>query len=116
MKLIERISIAKLTIAQMTFIFLSFMALGISMKINGYPENYPERPWLPMALTLRKFGLLALFVPLLLSVVSFYCTKVDSKVDFDSVALLSVFVTIGLMIMFVFYAISPYSRPLMMAS
>src|ERR1022692_2371287 len=59
-------TITILGLVQMLVVVLGFFGLGIVMKMNGYPheEDYGIR-WNPMALFLRRHGLMLLFVPVI---------------------------------------------------
>ncbi len=58
-----------LALIQLLLVILGFFALGIVLKISGFP-NDPPFPgglgvvvWSPVALLLRRYGLVLLFVP-----------------------------------------------------
>ena len=62
-------NITILALSLLTLVTLGFFALGIVLKIAGYPMDPPFMAslgrvvWNPIALLLRNYGLVLLFVP-----------------------------------------------------
>jgi hypothetical protein len=62
-------SITIVGLIQLTLVLLGFFALGIILRVEGYPHDPPFMAslgrvvWSPTALFLRNHGLLLLFVP-----------------------------------------------------
>ncbi len=61
----DRRWIALVGLVMLLLMVLGFVALGIVMKVNGYPNSNPFIRWTPLALTLRQHGHWSLVLPLL---------------------------------------------------
>ena len=60
----SRFQIAVVGLLQVLAVVVGFFALGILMKMNGYPDEVSIR-WRPLARGLREYGAYLLLVPLL---------------------------------------------------
>ncbi len=67
-------NIIKLALIQLLLVILGFFALGIVLKLEGYPHDPPfpaslaRAVWSPIALFLRRHGLILLFIPIVWTV------------------------------------------------
>jgi len=61
-------TITILGLVQVLLVILGFFGLGIVMKLNGYPRHDYGIHWNPLALFLRRHGLILLLVPVLWTV------------------------------------------------
>src|ERR1035438_4755151 len=76
-------NITILALIQLTLVTLGFFALGIVLKIAGYPMDPPFMAslgrvvWSPIALLLRNYGLGLLFVSAVWGVFALFCVITD---------------------------------------
>jgi hypothetical protein len=71
-------SIAIVGLIMLLLMVLRYVALGIVMKVNGYPNENMIR-WTPLALNLRQYGHWFLVLPLLWVI----CGVIAAQIDRD---------------------------------
>lgn len=101
--------ITVLGVIQIAAVILGFFALGITMKMNGYPRQDLGIKWNGFSIWLRSYGFLFMLIPIVwILVVSLVKQVYESHlVIFVSGTLSASFIVIC----FIYAAIYSYSRP-----
>jgi hypothetical protein len=95
---------------------LGYAALGIVMKMNGYPDQNPFIRFTPLAISLRQYGPWSLAIPLLWAISTFISCYVKRRLL--TVVLPWALTILGLLIpaLFFYAAFNSHTRPLLMHS
>ena len=105
--------ISILALIQIVFVIISFFAVGIVMKIHGYPETPRGCEWNTVPLLMRTKGGLLLLVPLLWTGLAIW---LESKNEDESRGWLGL-VAFGFIVILLFLTLSalvdPYTRKFM---
>lgn len=107
-------TITILGLVQMLMVVLGFFGLGIVMKINGYPheEDYGIR-WNPLALFLRRHGLMLLFVPVVWTICAALSQNRQRFIyTLDVWAVLGMVFTVVIIGLFIYASVDPFYRPI----
>ncbi len=98
---------------QVLAVVLGFVALGIVMKFDGYPDETFVR-WNPLARMLREYGGWFFAAPitwLSVSVVMAHRAGREEPSNFSIVA--GFVITVILLFLFIYAALNPFTRPLL---
>lgn len=108
-----RTLIAVSGLLQILFMVIGFCALGIVMKMNGYPDEFMIR-WTPLARGLREYGVYVLVIPVTWIVYTIVAAQIERGLFSLDVAVAVGFL-LAFLILFVFlYAtFNSYTRPLL---
>jgi hypothetical protein len=103
-------------LAQTLFVVLGFFGLGIVMKMNGYPSEDFGIRWNPLALFLRRHGMILLLVPLVWTI----CAAISQDgrrliLSFPGWAALGVVFSIAIISLFLYACANPFYRPIWLA-
>ncbi|HCS53451.1 hypothetical protein [Rubinisphaera sp.] len=99
---------------QVLAVVLGFVALGIVMKMNGYPDESLIR-WNPAARTLREHGVWLLAVPVAWVCLSIVMSYRDDRTDPSTFIIFVGFLLSAiLLLLFIYAAMNSYSRPLLL--
>jgi hypothetical protein len=106
-------TITILGLVQLLLVILGFFGLGIVMKVNGYPgEDYGIR-WNPLALLLRRHGLILLLVPVIWTI---FAALSQSRRRFifplDVWAVLGIVFAFVIISLFIYACVDPFYRPI----
>lgn len=100
-----------LGIFQLVCLLIGFLALGIVLKVSGYPDDLPMIKWSPFATFLRAEGLWLLALPALWVIYAAYSSRRDKGVFSEQTSVLVGIILTGVIILsFLYAAIFPYSR------
>jgi hypothetical protein len=104
-------SLTFLGIFQIACLLIGFFALGIVLKLCGYPEGLPMTRWSPFAIFLRSHGLWLLVAPALWITYATYSSRVDQGIFSEKISILVGLVLSGAIILsFLYAAIFPFTR------
>ena len=98
---------------QVFAVVVGFLALGVVMKFNGYPDETFVR-WNPLARSLRQYGVCLLLVPvawMLITLAIWNYAKIESAFEF-AIGFGYLF-AIVILILFLWAAMNSYRRPLL---
>jgi uncharacterized membrane protein len=102
-----------LALLQTLLVIVGFFALGVVLKMSGYPDTMLAVRWNPLAVFLREHGAWLLLVPVLWVFLATSAQRVDRGIlSYRSACIIGLGlagVTIGL---FLYAAIFPFTRPL----
>lgn len=107
----EKPKVAIAGLLQVVAVVVGFLALGVVMKFNGYPDETVIR-WNPLARGLREYGVWFLLVPvawMLATIVIWHYAKIESAFDF-AIGFGYLF-AIVILILFLWAAMDSYRRP-----
>jgi len=97
----------------MLVVVAGFIALGIVLKMCGYPDN-PTVRWNPLALFLREQGVWLLLLPVAWVAVASYVQRLDRGLFCDRVAwIIGLCIAVLITGLFLYAAVFPYTRPLL---
>ena len=110
-------TITILGIVQLLMVILGFFGLGIVMKMNGYHSNQSDDfgiRWNPVALMLRRHGLVLLLVPVIWTV-SAALSQNRRRFIFtlEAWAILGVVFAVTIISVFLYACTNPFTRPLL---
>ncbi len=103
-----------LALFQVSLLILGFFALGAVLKISGYPDT-PTVRWNPLAVFLREHGFWLLFVPVL-----WVCAATSAQhhdrgfLSYRLASILGLCIAGATIALFLFAAVFPYTRPLLL--
>lgn len=107
-------AITVMGLVQIVCVVVGFFALGIVLKISGYPDGNPLAVWSPVAVFLRTYGLLLLMVPILWVGLAVFSVHRDRGFFQERVALLlGVIVAAGLVGAFLYACVFRFDRLLL---
>ena len=99
---------------QILLVVLGWCALGIVLKVAGYPDGEPFIRWTPLAVWLREHGFLFLLVPPVWTGTSIMLSHSDDRPVLQTiVAGFGVMFAFGVFMAFFVAAMTPYTRPLL---
>lgn len=100
-----------LGIFQVACLLCGFLALGIVLKICGYPAEVPQVEWSPLAVFLRSYGLYFLVVPACWAVYASLSVRMNRGLLSEPPAMvLGILISCAILILFVYAAIFPFTR------
>jgi hypothetical protein len=106
-------NITILGLIQMLLVILGFFGLGIVMKMNGYPSEDFGIRWNPLALLLRRHGLILLLVPVAWTI---FAALSQSRRRFifslDVWAVLGIVFALAIISLFIYACVDPFYRPI----
>lgn len=104
-------SLTFLGIFQLACLLIGFLALGIVLKMCGYPEEHPVIRWSPFAILLRSYGLWLILLPALWITYAVYSCRRDEGIFSKKISVLVGVVLSGAIILsFLYAAVFPFSR------
>jgi hypothetical protein len=106
-------NITILGLMQLLLVILGFFGLGIVMKINGYPSEDFGVCWNPLALLLRRHGLMLLLVPLIWT--TFAALSQNRRrfiFSLDVWAVLGMVFALAIISVFIYACVNPFYRPI----
>ena len=106
-------TITILGLVQLLVVILGFFGLGIVMKMNGYPNEDFGIRWNPLALFLRRHGLILLFVPVLWTI--FAALSQNQRrfiVSQDVWSVLGIVFAFVIVSLFIYACVDPFYRPI----
>jgi hypothetical protein len=96
---------------QTLLVILGFFALGIVLKMSGYPDA-PAVRWNPLAVALRERGFWLLLAPAVWVVFETYAERIDRGLfSYRTVYLAGLALTVALFVLFLYAICFPYSHP-----
>jgi hypothetical protein len=108
-------SIAVIGIVMLMLTVLGYVALGVIMKMNGYPKSEMIR-WTPLALNLRQQGHWLLVLPIAWIMSAVVIFRTDSGAISQLLAYVVGTALLGIVaILFLFAIANPYTRPLLIS-
>jgi len=107
--------ISIVALIQLMLVMLGFFALGIVLKAGGYPHDPPfpaslgRVVWSPLALLLRRHGLVLLFVPLFWTI--FTSLSQNRRVIFsrDVWLIIGVIISVAMIVLFIYACANRYA-------
>jgi len=106
-------TITILGLVQLLLVILGFFGLGIVMKMNGYPSEDYGIHWNPLALLLRRHGLILLWVPVIWTI---FAALSQSRRHFifslDAWAVLGIVFAFVIVSLFIYACVDPFYRPI----
>lgn len=97
-------------IFQIASLLCGFLALGIILKICGYPAENPAAEWSPLAVFLRTRGLHFLFVPACWAVYASLAVRINRGLLSEPPAMvLGILISCAILLSFLFAMIHPFS-------
>lgn len=106
-------NITILGLVQMLLVILGFFGLGIVMKMNGYPHEDFGIRWNPLALSLRRHGLILLLVPVIWTVLTALAQNRRRFIfPFAIWAVLGIVFSITIISLFLYACVDPFYRPI----
>ncbi|HWL53014.1 MAG TPA: hypothetical protein VNQ90_11300 [Chthoniobacteraceae bacterium] len=106
-------AITFLGIFQVVCLVIGHFALGMILKLHGYPNAYPGAQWSPLALFLRTHGALLLVIPGLWTFFAVVLARRNRGLFSEKFAMLAgVAISIALILSFLYAAAFPYGRAL----
>jgi hypothetical protein len=107
-------NITILGLVQMLLVILGFFGLGIVMKINGYPSEDFGIRWNPLALLLRRHGLILLLMPVAWTICAALSQSRESFIlSQDGWAALGIVLALIIVSLFIYACVTPFYRPLL---
>ena len=110
-------TITILGLVQMLGVILGFFGLGIVLKMAGYHSEHTEDfgiRWNPVALMLRRHGLILLFVPVVWTVLAAVSQNRRRFIfTLDVWAILGIVFSITILGLFLYACVYPYTRPML---
>lgn len=104
-------SLMFLGILQIACLLVGFFALGIILKVSGYPEDLPMIRWSPLAIYLRTHGLWLLALPAVWVIYAVYSARSDKGVFSVKISIIVGFLlSAAIILSFLYAAIFPFSR------
>jgi hypothetical protein len=96
---------------QTACLVMGFFALGIILKVAGYPEGDPMIRWSPIAVFLRTQGLWLLVVPALWVCFAVYSSTRGKGVFSEGASVVAgIGISAAIILTFLYAAIFPFSR------
>ncbi len=108
-------NITILGLIQVLLVILVFFGLGIVMKMHGYPHEDFGIRWNPLALLLRRYGLILLLVPV--TWVFFAGLAYNRRrfvFSFAVWGVLGIVFSITIISLFLYACVEPFYRPIWM--
>jgi hypothetical protein len=109
-------TITILGLIQLLVVILGFFGLGIVLKMAGYHSEHTEDfgiRWNPVALMLRRHGLILLLVPVFWTVLAALSQNRRSFIfTLDVWAILGIVISVMILGLFLYACIYPYTRPI----
>lgn len=106
-------NITILGLVQLLLVILGFFGLGIVMKMNGYPHEDFGIRWNPLALLLRRHGLILLLVPVCWTI---FTAVAQSRRHFifslGVWAVLGIVFALTIISLFIYACVDPFYRPI----
>jgi hypothetical protein len=103
-----------LVLLQTLLVVIGFLALGVVLKIAGYPEDFTVR-WGSLAVFLRERGAWLLLVPVVWVCFATGAQRLDRGMfSYRAAVIGGVCVAGVLIVLFLYAVIHPYSRPLLL--
>ena len=104
-----------IALVQTLVVIVGFVAVGVVLKASGYPDDPMWVRWNPAAVFLRHYGGWLLLVPIIWT----YCAGATlqddhNRVSYSTMVFLGVAFAVVTMIAFVYAAVFPFTRPLLM--
>ena len=105
----------QVTVVMMAVVVLGFIAVGIMLKVNGYPhgELADFVRWNPLAVFLRKDGMYLLWVPVVWTFVAVVAQRRDRGRLYAGTFWVGVALTVSMLAMFITAIAKPYTIPFM---
>jgi hypothetical protein len=92
---------------------LGFVALGIVMRVNGYPNSNPFIRWTPLALTLRQHGHWGLVLPLVWVIAAVISSHVGRRFLAEVVASALAILALVIPLLFLYAMANSYTHGLL---
>jgi hypothetical protein len=109
-------SIAIVGLIMLLLVVLGYVALGVVMKLDGYPKEEFGIKWTPLALNLRQHGHWFLALPLLWVICGVAAAHIDRGAAIAHIAsAICGILLVVIFMLFLFAVGNPYTRPLMIA-
>ena len=106
-------TITLLALFQVLLVIIGFLALGIVLKLSGYPDAL-RLHWNPLAVFLREHGFLLLLLPLLWTIYAVAAERVQQGWLLPRLAFsFGVGLALLLIPLFLYAAVFAYTRPLL---
>lgn len=105
-------NIVHLTLLQLLLIFLGYVALGIVLKLCGYPHD-PTVRWTTLAVALREHGLWLMLLPFLWARFALSWDRTMQGPRGRISLLIGIALACVPLLIFIYAAVFPYTRPLM---
>ena len=106
-------TITILGLVQLLLVILGFFGLSIVMKMNGYPSEDFGIRWNPLALLLRRHGLMLLLVPAAWTVFAVLSQSWRRFIfSLDVWAVIGIVIALAIIALFIYACVDPYSRPI----
>lgn len=107
-------SLTFLGLFQFACLLIGFFALGIILKVSGYPEELPMIKWSPIAVFLRSHGLWLLALPAFWVTYAVYSSRRDKGFFSERTSIvIGVLLSGAIILTFLYAAIFPFSRVLL---
>ena len=101
-------------LVQTLVVITGFVAVGIILKASGYPGNPMWVRWNPLAVFLRHYGGWLLLVPILWNYwAGTTLQSEDRRCSYLTVVVLGIGFAVAAMIVFIYAAVHPFTRPLL---
>ena len=101
-----------LALVQTLLVTLGFIALGIILKMSGYPDALSLR-WNPLAVFLREHGLWLLFLPVMWVLFATFAQRRDRGLfSFRTAYVAGICLATLIIALFLYATVRPYTRPL----
>lgn len=108
-------NITILAFIQLLLVILGFFGLGIVLKVSGYPHDPPFMAslgrvvWSPLALLLRHYGLVLLFVPVVWTVAASLSQSRRMVFSFAVWMVVGLVLSSAIIILFIYACIHRYA-------
>ena len=105
--------IALIGLVMLLLTVLGYVAVGVVLKMNGYPDN-PMVRWTPLAVSLRQHGYWLLFVPLIWAIYAIIASRIDRGIMSFGLAFATGAILICvILLLFLLALFNPFTRPLL---
>jgi len=102
-----------LSLAQTFLVVVGFLALGIVLKMAGWPHDDTVR-WSPFAVFLRQHGFFLLVLPVVWTIYGVSAERADRGVlSYRAACIVGICMAVSIISVFIYAACFPYTRPLL---
>ena len=106
-----------MVLAQFVAVVVGFLALGVVLKVNGYPANGLGVRWNGIAVRLREYGPWLLIAPVVWGIYALACEHYNQGLLSEGIAGTAGALLLVLVLAFFLYAACvPFTRPMLISS